>query len=98
MTDTSTEAVERPRNRLAEQLRNLASTSNDGDLRGPAFQAAVRIESLTAEVDTLEAERDALRAEVERLRAVVQSVADMDRHPTELIALARTALAKTEAE
>jgi len=46
----------------------------------------------------LAAERDALRAEVERLRAVVQSVADMDRHPTELIALARTALAKTEAE
>jgi cell division protein FtsB len=46
---------------LVKRLRDLASQSIDGDLRGPALQAADRIEAL-------EAERDALKAEVERLR------------------------------
>ena len=48
---------------LVKRLQELAAQSNDGCLRGPALQAANRIEALEAERDRL---REAGQAVVDR--------------------------------
>jgi hypothetical protein len=50
------------------------------------------IRELVDAIEALTAERDALAAENERLRGVVNALANCDRHPVDLIILARAAL------
>jgi cell division protein FtsB len=61
-----TDDLQKPEVSLVKRLRDLAIVSNDGVLRGPALQAADRIEQLVATCEALE-------REVERLEGNLQS-------------------------